>query len=42
MTADFSLGIIRNIFDMYDIKDVDYYQNSSDFMEAEKNYDIYI
>ena len=40
--SSFSLGIIRNIFDIYDIKDVDYYQNSSDFMAAEKNYDIYI
>lgn len=40
--SSFTLGMIRNIFDIYNIMDVDYYQNSSDFMEAEKNYDIYI
>ncbi|WP_028828844.1 diguanylate cyclase [Proteocatella sphenisci] len=40
--SSFSLGVISRFFNRYDIKNVDYFQNSYEFMETEKHYDIYI
>lgn len=40
--SSFSLSVIKNFFNIYGVKNVDYFQSSDDFMKNPKNYDIFL